>query len=165
MASTAAITILSRNKQRAQSLLDKCQSESHPRHSENREAIAQNLTSDPADRQLDSEQFAPQILRMTACSESADTKLSAASYADMPDIIPAADVIINATTLGMHKDDPALIPAMLLSPNQLLYDVVYGHGITATAQAAHQASARYADGLPLLKEQALQTIHLWTKKA
>jgi hypothetical protein len=38
------------------------------------------------------------------------------------------DLVINATSIGMKRTDPALVPAGLLTPNLMVYDTVYATG-------------------------------------
>ena len=41
------------------------------------------------------------------------------------------DLVINATSVGMRRTDPPLIPAGLLTPNLMVYDTVYATGKVA----------------------------------
>ena len=57
------------------------------------------------------------------------------------------DLVINATSIGMRRTDPALIPAGLLTPNLMVYDTVYATGKTRLIEDAEAAGARAANGL------------------
>ena len=61
------------------------------------------------------------------------------SYATSRQAIAGADIIIDATPLGMREGDPAPFDTALLSADQTVFDVVYGHGETALARAARAA--------------------------
>lgn len=68
--------------------------------------------------------------------------------------IAAADVIIDATILGMKEGDPAPFNTSLLSGEQVVMDTVYGHGETALLAAARSAGCRAFDGGGMLVSQA-----------
>ena len=54
------------------------------------------------------------------------------------------DLIVNATSLGMKRSDPALIPAHLLQPHHLVYDMVYSPPKTRLLIETANAGARGA---------------------
>lgn len=78
------------------------------------------------------------------------------SYRTSTQAIADADIIIDATPLGMKKDDPAPFPARLLHGQQLVYDVVYAHGETALVRAARDAGVDALDGRGMLAAQAVE---------
>ncbi len=85
----------------------------------------------------------------------------AQTYEDGEAFIVTADLIIDATTLGMHEGDPAPFDAKLLGASQAVLDVVYGHGETALIKAAKEKGCRTFDGTGMLLLQAavsLQTV-------
>lgn len=75
--------------------------------------------------------------------------------------IAEADVIIDATPLGMHEGDPAPFDGTLLHEGQVVMDVVYGHGETALMHAARAAGARTFDGAGMLVAQAVDTAQIF----
>ena len=75
------------------------------------------------------------------------------------DALPAADVIINATSAGLADAAPPL-PRALLHDGVLAYDMVYGRD-TPFLAAARAAGARACDGLGMLVEQAAESFLLW----
>lgn len=75
--------------------------------------------------------------------------------------IEDADVIIDATPLGMQAGDPAPFDVALLHEGQVTMDVVYGHGDTALLQAAKAAGARTFDGAGMLVAQAVDTAQIF----
>jgi shikimate dehydrogenase len=72
-------------------------------------------------------------------------------------------VIIDATPLGMHQGDPAVIPVELLNSRHHVFDVVYGHGETALLAGARSNGAAAYDGKGMLVEQAALAIEQWAK--
>lgn len=79
------------------------------------------------------------------------------SYATSTQAISAADVIIDATPLGMKPDDPAPFNPALLHGGQFVMDVVYGHGTTALATAAQKYGCEFRNGAGMLAGQAAVT--------
>jgi shikimate dehydrogenase len=75
----------------------------------------------------------------------------------------AADLVINATPLGMvgHVDQSALDPGFF-HPEQLVVDLVYAPPITPTIRAARDAGAHAVGGLGMLVHQAAHAFTLWT---
>jgi shikimate dehydrogenase len=72
-----------------------------------------------------------------------------------------ADLIVNATPLGMNPSDPPPIPARLLAPHHLVFDCVYGPSKTALVRAAEQTGARSANGLSMLLYQGALSFSIW----
>jgi shikimate dehydrogenase len=81
---------------------------------------------------------------------------------DLPALAGAQfDVIINATSSGLHNEAPAL-PEAVFAPGSLAYDMVYGKGATRFLQFAQaHGAARCSDGLGMLVEQAAESFFLW----
>lgn len=104
-----------------------------------------------------------------ACAAAAgsicEAALSAGSYAEGADALHAADMIIDATSLGMNEGDPAPFDTHLLRSGQAVFDTVYGHGTTALIAAAHQAGARALDGSGMLVGQAIATLDIVMRSA
>lgn len=79
------------------------------------------------------------------------------------DAVAAADVVINATPLGMvgQADASAVDPA-LFHAGQLFVDLVYAPPVTPTMRAARAAGAHAVGGLGMLVHQAAHAFTLWT---
>jgi len=69
------------------------------------------------------------------------------------------DIVVNATSAGLAGAAPPL-PAGVLAPGVLAYEMVYGRD-TPFLAAARAAGARACDGLGMLVEQAAESFHLW----
>ncbi|ABU59465.1 shikimate dehydrogenase [Roseiflexus castenholzii] len=78
---------------------------------------------------------------------------------DVPDAIRAADVIINATSLGWHRDETPL-PGYLIPATALVFDMVYQP--TRLLREAAQAGASTLDGRGMLVRQAALSFERWT---
>ncbi len=70
------------------------------------------------------------------------------------------DLLINATSLGLSPEQPSPIPADLLRPHHLVYDMTYGCE-NALAKACKEAGAVYTDGLSMLRHQGAAAFLLW----
>jgi len=89
---------------------------------------------------------------------SISERMEALSYEGVAGAIDAADIIIDATPLGMKPADPAPFDTALLHENQVVLDVVYGHGETALVHDARNAGCRAFDGAGMLVGQAVETL-------
>jgi shikimate dehydrogenase len=69
------------------------------------------------------------------------------------------DLVINATSAGLTDESPPL-PAGVLNPGSVAYEMVYGRD-TPFLSLARSAGARAADGLGMLVEQAAESFFLW----
>ena len=73
-----------------------------------------------------------------------------------------ADLVVNATPVGMHKDDVSPIESQLFREQQWVYDVIYVKPVTPFMQAAAAAGALTANGLGMLLHQGAEAFRLWT---
>jgi shikimate dehydrogenase len=71
------------------------------------------------------------------------------------------DLIVNATSSGLHGEVPPL-PEGLLAAGGWVYDMVYGDAPTPFCRWGEaQGAARCLDGLGMLVEQAAESFRLW----
>ena len=75
--------------------------------------------------------------------------------------IAQADILINATPIGMETTDAPLANAHELHNKLFVYDLIYTH-TTGLLQAARGAGARYADGSGMLLYQGALSFERWT---
>jgi shikimate dehydrogenase len=74
-----------------------------------------------------------------------------------------ADVLVNATSLGLHGED---LPAELEpEPAGVVLDLVYGDAPTALCRWAEAHGARVVDGLEVLVRQGARSLERWTGRA
>ncbi|MDF1862301.1 MAG: shikimate dehydrogenase [Verrucomicrobiales bacterium] len=71
------------------------------------------------------------------------------------------DLIINATSIGMKRTDPEVVPAHLIAPHHLIYDMVYAPARTRLMADAGAAGARAANGLSMLLWQGALSFEFW----
>jgi shikimate dehydrogenase len=72
------------------------------------------------------------------------------------------DVLINATTVGMHKDEPLVFDAELLHPRLLVYDLVYNPAQTPLLiEAKRKGCSGVFNGLGMLLYQGILAFKIW----
>ncbi|MEM9606610.1 MAG: shikimate dehydrogenase [Actinomycetota bacterium] len=103
------------------------------------------------------------VLNRTAAAAESAAELAGpvgrlAASADVRD----ADLIVNATSLGMSPDDPLPIASESLRPGQLIADIVYRRGTTPLLVAATAVGADVLGGLGMLVQQAAIAFEHWT---
>jgi shikimate dehydrogenase len=87
--------------------------------------------------------------------------LAARARIGTADDIAAADVLVNATSVGMGSDETP-IDVRLLHSSMTVVDIVYHPLDTALLRAARMAGAAAVDGLGMLVHQAVCQQELWT---
>jgi len=80
------------------------------------------------------------------------------------DQLTRTDLVVNATSLGMKRGDPPLIPAELLTPDLTVYDMIYRPAVTRLLEDAQAAGARTANGLSMLLHQGALSLEIWTDR-
>lgn len=74
------------------------------------------------------------------------------------------DVVINGTSASLAGSLPPL-PASVIGPNSLAYDMMYGNETTVFNRwALEQGAAVALDGLGMLVEQAAEAFYLWRNR-
>jgi shikimate dehydrogenase len=75
-----------------------------------------------------------------------------------------ADLVVNATPLGMAGRDESELPIdpQLLGAGQVVADLVYAPAVTPFLAAARERGATTVNGLGMLVHQAARQFHLWT---
>ena len=80
-----------------------------------------------------------------------------------PEIMKERTVIVNATPLGMHPktDDCPDIPYHHLTPNHILYDLIYNPNETLFMKKGEEFGAVVKNGLEMLLLQAFTSWEIW----
>lgn len=84
---------------------------------------------------------------------------------DIEDPAARADLIVNSTSMGMRGGDAGTaspLPARLIPPSALVFDMVYNPADTPLLKAAGTAGALRLGGLPMLVYQGAGAFELWT---
>ena len=84
---------------------------------------------------------------------------------DANTITQLAPIIINTTPLGMHPNTNTIpnIDYSQITPNHLIYDLVYNPTETRFLQLAKQQGATTQNGLAMLHRQADAALKIWLK--
>ena len=75
-------------------------------------------------------------------------------------VVAGADVVVNATSIGL-KDDALPIDLSLIRRESVVFDLVYRPGETRFVRELRQRGVRATDGLPMLVEQAALAFEKW----
>lgn len=78
---------------------------------------------------------------------------------ELPAALAAADLVVNATSLGLHEGDPMPISPDWLSPGQMVYDIVTHD--TALRRAAAARGCTATTGLGMLLWQGAIAFEHW----
>jgi shikimate dehydrogenase len=87
-----------------------------------------------------------------------------------PEAIPEADIVVNATPLGMgvviatDGTEPLPFDVDLLTSGQVIVDLIYDPVTTPLLAAAHERGARTVNGLGMLIHQAAHAFRRWTSE-
>lgn len=113
-----------------------------------------------------------EVAEITVINRSSDAAqiacgLSARAHIGSLDAVSGADLVINATTVGMHRGgsgdaDTSPVPAQFLSAHQIVADLVYHPLRTQLLNDAERCGATTIDGLGMLVHQAALQQRLWT---
>jgi shikimate dehydrogenase len=96
-------------------------------------------------------------------SISPANKVKTIGQDELPHAIKEADILINATPIGMRSTDPSVVDPMLLTRKLFIYDIVYNCE-TALLKAAKSKKIKCANGLGMLVNQGAISFELWTGK-
>jgi shikimate dehydrogenase len=101
------------------------------------------------------------LCRSAACWSSA--VCTPLRFEDAQNALPAADLVVNATSLGLPdsvKDLPFSVDT--LRSEQVVVDLVYGMALTPLVEAARAKGSKAIDGKEMLVQQAALSYKLWT---
>lgn len=80
---------------------------------------------------------------------------------ELAEHIETADVVVNATPLGMKPDDPLPFAKELLQPGQVVADMIYRPAMTPLMAAAAERGAVPVGGLGMLVAQGAISMEIW----
>jgi shikimate dehydrogenase len=95
----------------------------------------------------------------------ADISVVAMEASSLAAHLPDTDIVVNATSIGMHAHDPMLLPSTVVSSQHLVCDIVYRPLHTPLLRAAQGQGARTVDGLGMLLHQGAKAFEIWTGQA
>jgi shikimate dehydrogenase len=86
---------------------------------------------------------------------------TAFAISELPSNLPEAGVLINATSLGLKKGDPAPIDVNLLPLGWKVYDMIYNPA-TKLLEEASMRGLSVANGLSMLVHQGARSLEIWS---
>jgi shikimate dehydrogenase len=84
-------------------------------------------------------------------------------FQELEKLVPQADIIINATTVGMKAGEGRLFDGRLLHSGQAVFDIIYNRQ-TELLLDARAAGALAIDGVMMLVYQGAKALEIWTGK-
>ncbi len=89
------------------------------------------------------------------------------TYEDLNKVLKEYQIIVNCTPLGTHPeiDRKPQIPYHLLTPNHLLFDLIYNPAKTAFLLEGESQGASICNGNQMLQFQAEKSWEIWTNTA
>jgi len=81
---------------------------------------------------------------------------------DAPKLASKADLIVNATPMGMARE-PSIIKPADISKDSIVYDLVYRPMETGLIKSAKEAGATIIYGYEMLIEQGAKSFEIWKK--
>ncbi|TAN35782.1 MAG: shikimate dehydrogenase [Verrucomicrobia bacterium] len=79
-----------------------------------------------------------------------------------PEAVQAAELIVQATPVGMKADEKPLLGAAAFHQGQRFFDLIYWFPETIHMQMARAAGATAANGLGMLLHQGARAFEIWT---
>jgi shikimate dehydrogenase len=98
--------------------------------------------------------------RAAALAAAVD-KVAARGWSEMSSAFAQADLIINATTLGMNGNESPDWPVASCKASAIVVDIVYRPLDTPLLKAARGRGLATADGLSMLIHQGVRSFNIW----
>ena len=74
------------------------------------------------------------------------------------------DLVVQASPVGMKREDESLLPSVAFHANQRVFDLIYMYPETAIMSVARGAGAAVANGLGMLLHQGARAFTIWTEE-
>jgi shikimate dehydrogenase len=102
------------------------------------------------------------VKEIRAVAPSCEVKLIPSGQRAWMDACRKADLVVQATPVGMKKGDKSLLPSAAFRRGHRVFDLVYMYPETAFMKAARKAGATAANGLGMLMHQGAVSFEIWT---
>jgi shikimate dehydrogenase len=99
--------------------------------------------------------------RAQALADQFGTKVRPIAWQEIGGVLPHARLLVNTTSLGMHRQPTLKIDVSRLPAQAVVSDLVYVPLQTPLLTAARARHLRTADGLGMLLHQAVRGFELW----
>ncbi|MDD5421857.1 MAG: shikimate dehydrogenase [Candidatus Omnitrophica bacterium] len=90
------------------------------------------------------------------------SRIEITTGADISGAIAGADLLVNATPVGMREADPSPVEKSMLRAGMYVYDLVYNRPVTELVKAAQRARCYASTGLGMLLYQGAIAFEIWT---
>lgn len=101
------------------------------------------------------------VARVEAAARATEIASVCTDEACAEKAVRAADLVVNATSVGMSEEDISPVCEEWLNSGQVVCDMVYGAKETALIAAAERVGATAVDGLGMLVAQGATAIDIW----
>jgi shikimate dehydrogenase len=101
------------------------------------------------------------LMRAVDLAEAQDEGVWAYAWEEIPQLLRAADLVVNTTTLGMAGQPPLALDLAGLKRGAIVADIVYTPLETPLMEAARAAGHRAVGGLGMLLHQAVPGFERW----
>lgn len=78
------------------------------------------------------------------------------------DALADADLVVNATSVGLHGESLSFLPLERIKGSAFIFDMIYSLSKTTLIKSAHELNLRSDDGLSMLAAQGEDAFALWT---
>lgn len=85
-----------------------------------------------------------------------------AHVAEQVEACRSCDVVVQASPVGMKREDASLLSGDAFHDNQRVFDLIYMYPETAFLTTAREAGASVANGLGMLLHQGARAFSIWT---
>ncbi len=113
---------------------------------------------------LDAERVTRLAEELVAVDASLDIQCVEASPEAWTRSAREAELLVQATPVGMKPTDEPLLGAEAFGAGQMLLDLIYMYPQTGLMTVAREAGAKVANGLGMLLHQGVRSFEIWTGK-
>ena len=124
------------------------------------EGIAKITVSD-----IDNERAAKVVKEIKAIAPEVKVSSAGTDKSDWAKAAKEANLIIQATPVGMDPEDIPLLSLDAFTEGQMLFDLIYMYPETGIMSEAIAAGAKASNGLGMLLHQGARSFEIWTGKA
>jgi len=111
---------------------------------------------------IDAERAAKVVEEIQAGFPKVAVATAGAAVPDWATAAGQADLVIQATPVGMKTTDAPLLPRDAFRAGQMLFDLIYMYPETGIMREALAAGAKAANGLGMLLHQGARSFAIWT---
>jgi len=113
-------------------------------------------------RQLELD-WAEELARRISQSFNKEVKALVLNEGNLAEVLERAEILVNATSVGMSPEiDETPVPARLLKPGLIIFDIVYNPIQTRLLREAEAAGAKTIGGIDMLVWQGALAFEKWT---